>query len=128
MQIRIAQDSPTQLRILENSLSMLGYEQVKSYTTGRELLDEAQAGYVKLAIVSKQLPDMDGLEFTQTLHDQQYGGGKFIPVLLTGSEFTRDEVVTAIQNGVSHLILTPVVSGLLKQKLESVRGLISSAA
>lgn len=128
MQIKIANESPTQLRILESSLSMLGYDRVSSYNSGRELLEEAQSGNVKLAIVSKRLSDMDGLEFTQALHDQQYGGGKFIPVLLTGSEFTRDEVVTAIQNGVSHLLLTPIVAGELKKKVDSIRGTLGSAA
>lgn len=128
MQIKIATDSPTQRRILENCLRKLGLGPVQTYPSGQELLDDAQSGNTKLIILSKQLPDMTGLDCTRKLHNQQERGGKFIPVLLAGSEFTKAQVIEAIQTGVSQLIVTPIIAGELGKKVEAIQSAFNSAA
>jgi CheY-like chemotaxis protein len=71
---------------------------------------------------------MEGLSFTRTLHDQQETGGKFIPVLLTGSEFTHQQIVEAIQTGVSQILVSPITTSGLGRKVESIRSALNPAA
>src|SRR5262245_53230452 len=122
MKIVIAEDEPTSRRILEATLSKLGYE-VHATSNGREALQALSApGAPKLAILDWMMPEVDGPEVCRRL--------RYLPteeppyVILLTANGTKEHVVEGLESGADDFLVKPFNHGELRARLQVGRRLI----
>ena len=67
LKILLVEDTPMNLQLAFNQLTILGYEDVDSATNGKEALDQLMEREYDLVLMDCQMPILDGYETTQTL-------------------------------------------------------------
>lgn len=121
MRIQIASSSELHRRIIKNALGRIGYADVSFAGKGKSVLGFLQDISFDLIVLEKHLPDMGGLELTQEIRKLQKSA--YTPILMLGEEFTRDEVIDAINGGVNQMLIKPVHPDSLATKIRAVRPL-----
>ncbi len=118
MKILIVDDSSTMRRIIINTLSRIGYTDVVEGENGMVGLDKLGQGGVEMIITDWNMPEMDGLEFVQTVRGQNPN----IPILLVTTNAAKEDIVLALQAGVNNYVVKPFTPETLKEKIESLLG------
>lgn len=105
MDLVVSTYSELNLRILTNALQRVGHQNVTPYDTGQEMLAHAQDTAPDLIIFEKKLSDMEGLVLVEQL--KAISGAQRSSLLMLGDEFTKREVVCALQKGVDDVLIMP---------------------
>ena len=106
MKLLVVDDSSTMRRIIKNTLSRLGYNDVLEGEDGVQ-------GW-------ENMPEMNGLELVKKVRaDQRFTD---IPIIMVTTEGGKAEVITALKAGVNNYIVKPFTPQVLKEKLEAVLG------
>jgi two-component system chemotaxis response regulator CheY len=118
MKIMVADDSSTMRRIIKNTLTRMGHEDIL----------EAEDGAIAWSIIDKNddidiiltdwnMPNMNGLELVMKVRaDARF---KKIPIVMITTEGGKSEVVVALKAGVNNYIVKPFTPQVLKEKLEA---------
>ncbi len=118
MKILTVDDSSTMRRIIKNTLSRIGYEDVVEANDGVDGLNK-MAG-VQLVLTDWNMPEMDGLTFVKTLRaNAAYNN---VPIIMVTTEAAKKEILEAIKSGVTDYIVKPFTPETLKEKLQKVLG------
>lgn len=118
MKILTVDDSSTMRRIIKNTLSRIGYEDVVEAADGQDGLGKMTG--VDLVLTDWNMPEMDGLTFVKTLRaDSKYDK---IPIIMVTTEAAKKEILEAIKAGVSDYIVKPFTPEVLKEKITKVVG------
>ncbi len=118
LKILAVDDSPTMRRIIINTLKRAGYQDVVEATDGKDAIAKLKVEKVNFVITDWNMPEMDGLEFVQTLRgSEEY---KALPVLMVTTRSVKDDIVEALKAGVNNYIVKPFTPETLKQKIEQV--------
>ena len=89
MKILIADDSPTMLRILGNTLNKAGFEELVTACNGKEALAKlASESGIDLILSDWNMPEMTGLEFL--LASQSNADYKKIPFMMVTSRSIKE--------------------------------------
>lgn len=118
--IIIAEDSPTNRKILAHLLEKLGYT-VLAYENGQLAWDALQApenANVKMIVSDIMMPSMDGLEFLKNI--RQHEKFKDLPVILVTAVSDKDYIVRAKELKCNGYILKPVTFGRVTSKLQEL--------
>ncbi|MBN2870730.1 MAG: chemotaxis response regulator CheY [Campylobacterales bacterium] len=121
MKLLVVDDSSTMRRIIKNTLSRLGYEDVlegedgvQGWTTLNENLD------IGMLITDWNMPEMNGLELVKKVRaDSRFAD---LPIIMVTTEGGKAEVITALKAGVNNYIVKPFTPQVLKEKLAAVLG------
>jgi two-component system chemotaxis response regulator CheY len=111
----VVDDSATMRRIVVNTLRRLGYAETVEAADGQEalaLFDET----VTCVITDWNMPLMNGAELAKALRKRS--AGAHVPILMATSRSTREDIVTAIEVGVSNYVVKPFTPQVLKDKLD----------
>lgn len=118
MKILTVDDSSTMRRIIKNTLSRIGYEDVVEATDGQDALGRMDG--VELVLTDWNMPEMDGLTFVKTLRaNASYDK---IPIIMVTTEAAKKEILEAIKAGVSDYIVKPFTPEVLREKINKVVG------
>lgn len=109
-------------RIIKNTLSRLGYEDVFEAEDGLQgwtILD--QHPDIEMLITDWNMPEMNGLELVKKVR----ADSRFVdlPIIMVTTEGGKNEVVTALKAGVNNYIVKPFTPQVLKEKLSAVLGI-----
>jgi two-component system chemotaxis response regulator CheY len=109
-------------RIIKNTLSRLGYENVfegEDGLQGWNILD--QHPDIEMLITDWNMPEMNGLELVKKVR----ADSRFIdlPIIMVTTEGGKAEVITALKAGVNNYIVKPFTPQVLKEKLSAVFGI-----
>lgn len=116
MKILTVDDSSTMRRIIKNTLSRIGYEDVVEANDGVDGLSKMTG--IELVLTDWNMPEMDGLTFVKTLRaNPQYNK---IPIIMVTTEAAKKEILEAIKSGVTDYIVKPFTPETLKEKIEKV--------
>ncbi len=121
MKLLVVDDSSTMRRIIKNTLSRLGYEDVLEGEDGVQgwavLNENADMG---MLITDWNMPEMNGLELVKKVR----ADGRFndLPIIMVTTEGGKTEVITALKAGVNNYIVKPFTPQVLKEKLAAVLG------
>lgn len=121
MKLLVVDDSSTMRRIIKNTLSRLGYEDVLEGEDGLQgwsVLDSNPD--MGMLITDWNMPEMNGLELVKKVR----ADARFVdlPIIMVTTEGGKAEVITALKAGVNNYIVKPFTPQVLKEKLAAVLG------
>ena len=99
--------------VLEKALQKSGMS-TRSFSNGDDLLKALQKNCPDVLLTDIRMPGIDGLQLTQTIHDQQPG----LPVIIMTAHSDLDSAVSAFQHGAFEYLPKPFD---IKQVIEKVK-------
>jgi two-component system chemotaxis response regulator CheY len=118
IKVLIVDDFATMRRILKNILKQLGFKnllEADDGTTAMEILDKQT---VDLIISDWNMPKMTGLELLKTVRaSDKY---KRTPFLMVTAEAQKQNVIEAVQAGVSNYVVKPFTAEAIADKLAKI--------
>ena len=118
MKILIVDDMSTMRRIVTNIMKQLGFANVEEAENGQEALDKLKAESFGFVISDWNMPVMNGIELLRAIRaDDKL---KAIPVLMVTAEAQKQNLVEAIQAGVSNYIVKPFTAEVLQEKMNKI--------
>ncbi|MBD3799153.1 chemotaxis response regulator CheY [Sulfuricurvum sp.] len=121
MKLLVVDDSSTMRRIIKNTLSRLGYEDVLEGEDGLQGWSVLDANPdMGMLITDWNMPEMNGLELVKKVRaDARFAN---LPIIMVTTEGGKAEVITALKAGVNNYIVKPFTPQVLKEKLSAVLG------
>ena len=112
----VIDDSKAIRMILAKNLNKLGYE-VCTASNGREALAliEEQAPQLKVVIVDWNMPEVNGLEFTQRI--RCLPAYSDVPLMMVTTETEVDQMVKALEAGANEYVMKPFTEEIIADKL-----------
>ena len=114
----VVDDFSTMRRIIKNLLHDLGYANVTEADDGNTALPLLKEGKFDILITDWNMPGMPGLELLKLVRaDARLGK---MPVLMLTAEAKREQIVEAVQAGVSGYVIKPFTAVTLKEKIDKI--------
>ncbi|MEZ2128314.1 sigma-54 dependent transcriptional regulator [Sinorhizobium sp. CB9] len=104
-QILVVEDDPIQRRLLKNAIERIGHvvHQAENGRIGLEVL-KRNSGQINVIVLDLMMPEMNGIEFLEALHDM----GTEIPVIVQTGQGGIETVVQAMRAGAFDFVVKPV--------------------
>lgn len=125
MKVLVVDHSVTTRRMMVNALQRIGYTDAIVASDGQSALD-AFDGRVGLVILDWNLPDVSGAEMTRALRSHPMAGA--VPILVVTTRGAREDIVAAVEAGVSSYMLRPFTPSVLKEKVDRLLAGMGAAA
>ena len=120
MTVLVVDDFATMRRILKNIFRQLGFENVIEADDGTTALEALKKNKIDLIVSDWNMPKMTGLELLKTVRaSDEYKG---IPFLMVTAEAQKQNVLEAVQAGVSNYVVKPFTAEQISDKLEKIFG------
>jgi len=120
MTVLVVDDFATMRRILKNIFRQLGFENVIETDDGTTALEALKNNKIDLIVSDWNMPKMTGLELLKTVRaSDEY---KAIPFLMVTAEAQKQNVLDAVQAGVSNYVVKPFTAEQISDKLEKIFG------
>ena len=118
--VLVVDDFATMRRIVKNILRQLGFENIIEADDGTTALDALKKNKIDLIVSDWNMPKMTGLELLKTVRaSDEY---KDIPFLMVTAEAQKQNVLDAVQAGVSNYVVKPFTAEQISDKLEKIFG------
>lgn len=114
----VVDDFSTMRRIVRNLLKELGYSNVDEAEDGALGLAKLKSGDFDFVISDWNMPNMTGLDLLKAI--RQDPALKALPVLMVTAEAKKENIMEAIQSGVSNYIVKPFTAESLKEKIDKI--------
>ena len=125
MKCLVVDDSATMRRIVINALKSIGYDSVVEAGDGSDALQKCN-GSIELVITDWNMPVMGGIDLVKGLRaDAQHAK---TPILMVTTRSVREDILQAVEAGVSGYILKPFTPQVLREKIDEILSLISGSA
>ena len=125
MKCLVVDDSATMRRIVVNALKSIGYENVVEAGDGSDALQKCDDS-IELIITDWNMPVMGGLEFVKALRASP--DHTKTPILMVTTRSVKEDILQAVEAGVSSYILKPFTPQVLKEKIDQILSLASGSA
>jgi len=116
----VVDDFSTMRRIIKNLLHDLGYMHVTEADDGQTAWPLLVSGGFDFLITDWNMPGMPGLELLKAVRADETL--KRLPVMMLTAEAKREQIVEAVQAGVSGYVIKPFTAITLKEKIEKILG------
>jgi two-component system, chemotaxis family, chemotaxis protein CheY len=118
MKILVVDDMATMRHMVKYIFKQLGFTNIEEAENGKDALDKLKAGKFDLVVSDWNMPVMPGIELLKNIRAD--ASLKHIPVLMVTAEAQKDNLMEAIQAGVSNYIAKPFTAETIKQKLDKI--------
>ncbi|MGH7230376.1 MAG: chemotaxis response regulator CheY [Nitrospiraceae bacterium] len=118
MKIMVVDDMSTMRRIVKNIFKQLGFQNIEEAENGQEALTKIRADRYGFVVSDWNMPVMSGIELLKAIRAD--GALKDIPVLMVTAEAQKDNIVEAVQAGVSNYIVKPFTAEVLQEKMNKI--------
>jgi two-component system chemotaxis response regulator CheY len=120
MNVLVVDDYKTMVRIIQNLLKELGFNNLDEAADGQEALSKMKAKKYGLVISDWNMEPMTGYELLQAVRaDEEL---KATPFIMVTAESKTENVIAAKKAGVNNYIVKPFNAATLKQKMTAVFG------
>jgi two-component system, chemotaxis family, chemotaxis protein CheY len=116
--VLIVDDFATMRRIIKGVLKQLGFSNLIEAEDGEAALKELRKDKVGLIVSDWNMPNMTGLELLKAVRADNSLKG--IPFLMVTAEGQKENVIQAVQAGVSNYIVKPFTPETFNAKLEKI--------
>ena len=118
MKILVVDDMSTMRRIVMNIMKQRGFAYVQEAENGEGALEKLRAEAFGFIISDWNMPVMTGIELLRAVRaDDKL---KAIPFLMVTAEAQKDNLLEAIQAGVSNYIVKPFTAEVLQEKMNKI--------
>lgn len=114
----VVDDYATMRRIIKHVLHDLGYVNVAEADDGKTALPMLKSGGYDVLITDWNMPGMPGLELLKAVRADSALAK--LPVLMLTAEAKREQIVEAVQAGVSGYVIKPFTAETLSAKLDKM--------
>ena len=120
MKILVVDDFATMRRILKNVLKEIGFSNTSEAENGRHALRELKKNKYDLILCDWNMPEMSGLELLKQIRaDDEL---KDLPFVMVTAEAQKDNIIEAVQAGVTNYVVKPFTAKTINDKLTKVFG------
>ena len=120
----VVDDFSTMRRIIKNQLRELGFTHISEADDGKTALESLRSNPVDFVVTDWNMPGVNGLQLLQAIRADDTL--QHLPVLMVTAEAKRDQIVEAVQSGVSGYIVKPFTADTLRGKLEKILARLES--
>ncbi|HKK89913.1 MAG TPA: chemotaxis response regulator CheY [Desulfobacteraceae bacterium] len=118
IKVLIVDDFATMRRILKNILKQIGFKNLLEADDGTTALEVLEKQSVDLVISDWNMPKMTGLELLKAVRaHERYAK---VPFLMVTAEAQKQNVIEAVQAGVSNYVVKPFTAEAISEKLEKI--------
>jgi two-component system chemotaxis response regulator CheY len=118
MKIMVVDDMSTMRRIVKNLLKQLGFANVDEAENGQEALIKLRADKFGFVVSDWNMPVMSGIELLRAIRADE--ALKAIPVLMVTAEAQKENIIEAVQAGVSNYVVKPFTAEALQEKIAKI--------
>lgn len=118
IKVLIVDDFATMRRILKNILKQLGFKNLLEADDGTTALDVLEKSDIDLIISDWNMPKMTGLELLKTVRTHKRYSKT--PFLMVTAEAQKQNVIEAVQAGVSNYVVKPFTAEAISDKLKKI--------
>lgn len=119
MKFLVVDDSPTMRRIVINALKGFGYNDMVEAGDGVEALDMLnKEGNVEFVVTDWNMPNMTGLELTQSIRSTPQFAN--LPILMVTTRGLKQDIVDALKARVNNYVVKPFTPQVLKEKIDAI--------
>lgn len=118
MKILVVDDMSTMRRIVKNIMKQLGFANVEEAENGQDALDKLKVDTFGFVISDWNMPVMTGIQLLRAIRADE--NLKAIPVLMVTAEAQKENLIEAIQAGVSNYIVKPFTAEVLQEKMNKI--------
>jgi two-component system chemotaxis response regulator CheY len=118
MKIMVVDDMSTMRRIVKNLLKQLGFANVDEAENGQEALIKLRADKFGFVVSDWNMPVMSGIELLRAIRADE--ALKAIPVLMVTAEAQKENIIEAVQAGVSNYVVKPFTAEALQDKIAKI--------
>ncbi len=116
--VLVVDDMMSMRNIVKRSLVEIGYQDIQFAANGEEALEKLKSGEFGLVLLDWNMPIMSGIEVLRTMRANP--AFQKIPVLMVTAEAQMENIMEAVQAGVSDYLVKPFSGQALQEKLEKV--------
>ncbi len=120
IKVLVVDDFATMRRIVKGVLKQLGFKEIIEAEDGTAALEELRKENIGLIISDWNMPKMTGLDLLKAVRSDE--SLKNIPFIMVTAEGQKENVLEAVQAGVSNYIVKPFTPETMSEKLEKVFG------
>jgi two-component system, chemotaxis family, chemotaxis protein CheY len=120
IKILIVDDMSTMRRIVKNALKQIGFTNMEEAEDGTTALSKLRAEPFNFVVSDWNMPNMTGLDLLKAIRSDEALKG--LPVLMVTAEAKQENIVEAVQAGVSNYIVKPFTAETLKEKIDKIFG------
>lgn len=118
LDVLVVDDAPTMRRIVKGLLHELGFKNMREAENGSTALEELKRKKADLVVADWNMPVMTGIDMLKAIRADEALKG--IPVLMVTAEAKKENIVVALQAGVSNYIVKPFNAKTLEDKLNKI--------
>ena len=118
LDILVVEDDPVTRRMVKRHLQRLGIETFREAEDGKVALEEIKRQRPQLVITDWSMPKLNGLELLHII--QAHEALKHIPVLMMTSRSDKEDILTAVQEGVRSYLVKPFDAAALELKISKI--------
>ncbi len=115
MKVLVVDDFAAMRRILKNVFGQIGLSNIIEADDGTTALKMLKNNKVDLIVSDWNMPKMSGLDLLKIVRSNE--STKDTPFLMVTASSQKDDVLEAIQAGVSNYIVKPFTADTVKEKL-----------
>ena len=127
LKVLVVDDMSTMRRIVKNVLKQIGFSDMIEAENGQDALNKlktADAG-IGLVVSDWNMPVMQGIELLRAVRADP--DLKHLPFLMVTAEAQKENIIEAVQAGVSNYVVKPFTAEALQGKLEKIFANLKSA-
>ena len=118
MGILVVDDFGTMRRIVKKILLGIGFRNIVEAENGKEGLRMVRNGGIEFIVSDWNMPEMMGIDFLREVRaDPKF---KEVPFLMVTAENQKENVMEAVQCGVTNYIVKPFTAETLEEKLDKI--------
>ena len=118
MKVLVVDDFATMRRIIKNVLKQIGFTNILEADDGTTALGILKDNKVDLIISDWNMPKMSGLDLLRKVRTEN--DTKNVPFVMVTAEAQKENVLQAVQAGVSNYIVKPFTADAVKEKLKQI--------
>ncbi len=118
IKVLVVDDFATMRRILKNILKQIGFKNLVEADDGTTAWDVLEEQEIDLVLADWNMPKMTGLELLKKVRaSEKYAK---VPFLMVTAEAQKQNVIEAVQAGVSNYVVKPFTAEAISEKLEKI--------
>ena len=118
LKVLVVDDMSTMRRIIKNVLKQIGFSDVVEAENGQDALSKLKAEDIGFIVSDWNMPVMLGIDLLRAVRADP--ALKHLPFLMVTAEAQKDNIIEAVQAGVSNYVVKPFTAEALQEKLEKI--------